>query len=172
MEGTQRCGVIALLLWGVGALGAVSAEEKRAGLDWWSFQAVERPDVPAVNGARPLGAIDAFVRARLEWEGLKPAGEADRRTLIRRLHFDLTGLSPTAAEIEKFEANDAQEVVVWCADQQDPDRFILFEIYRDAEALGANAGADWFAAYMQAAMPLLAGEPEVTMATPMWSTGV
>ena len=42
----------------------------------------------------------------------------------------------------------------------------------DAEALGANAGADWFAEYMQAAMPLLAGEPQVTMATPLWSTGI
>ena len=72
----------------------------------------------------------------------------------------------------RAQANDAQEVVVWCADQQDPDVFVLFELYRDAEALGANAGADWFAAYMQAAMPLLAGEPQVTMATPMWSTGV
>ena len=49
---------------------------------------------------------------------------------------------------------------------------MLFEVYRDAEALGANAGADWFAAYMQAAMPLLAGEPQVTMATPLWSTGI
>ena len=72
----------------------------------------------------------------------------------------------------RAEANEAQEVVVWCADQQDPDVFVLFELSRDAEALGANAGADWFAAYMAAAMPLLAGEPQVTMAAPMWSTGV
>lgn len=72
----------------------------------------------------------------------------------------------------RAEANEAQEVVVWCADQHDPDSFVLFELYRDAEALGANARADWFEAYMAAAMPLLAGEPQVTMATPMWSTGV
>ena len=72
----------------------------------------------------------------------------------------------------RAEANEAQQVVVWCADQQDPDRFVLFEIYRDAEALGANAGADWFAEYMQAAMPLLAGEPQVVMASPRWSTGI
>ena len=72
----------------------------------------------------------------------------------------------------RAEANADQEVVVWCADQEDPDRFVLFEIYSGPEALGVNAGADWFADYMQAAMPLLAGEPEVTMATPMWSTGV
>lgn len=72
----------------------------------------------------------------------------------------------------RAETNDAQEVVVWCADQQDPDRFVLFEIYRDGAALGANAGADWFAAYMQQAMPLLAAEPTVVMASPLWSTGV
>ena len=72
----------------------------------------------------------------------------------------------------RAEANDAQEVVVWCADQQDPDRFVLFEIYSDPEALGANAVAGWFADYMEKAMPLLAGEPVVTMADPLWSTGI
>ena len=72
----------------------------------------------------------------------------------------------------RAEANEAQEVVVWCADQQDPDRFHLFEIYRDEAALGANAQADWFAEYLQAAMPLLAGEPTVAMAEPRWSTGL
>ena len=72
----------------------------------------------------------------------------------------------------RAEANEGQEVVVWCADQQDDDAFTLFEIYRDAETLGANAGAEWFTAYLQAAMPLLAGEPQVTMAEPRWSTGL
>lgn len=72
----------------------------------------------------------------------------------------------------RAEANDGQEVVVWCADQQDPDRFHLFEIYRDEAALGANAQAEWFAEYLQAAMPLLAGEPTVAMAEPRWSTGL
>ena len=72
----------------------------------------------------------------------------------------------------RAEANQAQEVVVWCADQQDPDTFVLFEIYRDSDALGANASSEWFAAYMADAMPLLAGEPEVIMAEPRWSTGL
>ncbi len=74
-------------------------------------------------------------------------------------------LAPRAA------ANDAQEVVVWCADEQDPDTFHLFEIYRDMAALGANAQADWFAAYLAEAGPLLAGEPQVRMAAPRWSKG-
>lgn len=72
----------------------------------------------------------------------------------------------------RAEANDSQELVVWCADQQNPDVFVLFEIYSDPSALGANAGADWFTAYMEQAMPLLAGEPVVTMAQPLWSTGL
>lgn len=46
--------------------------------------------------------IDAFVRAKLEKEGLKPAGQADRSTLTRRVYFDLTGLPPTPDEIQSF----------------------------------------------------------------------
>ena len=68
--------------------------------------------------------------------------------------------------------NDAQEVVVWCADQHDPDTFYLFEVYGDPSAMGANASAPWFAEYMAKAGPLLAGEPEVGMADPMWSKGI
>lgn len=72
----------------------------------------------------------------------------------------------------RAEANEAQEVVVWCNDATDTDAFYLFEIYRDKEAFGANAQASWFADYMAAAGPLLAAEPEVVMATPVWATGV
>ncbi len=72
----------------------------------------------------------------------------------------------------RAEANDAQEVVVWCDDSHDPDSFFLFEIYSSQEAMGANAQAPWFAEYMAAAGPLLAAEPEVTMAVPVWSTGL
>ncbi|MEM7141518.1 MAG: antibiotic biosynthesis monooxygenase [Actinomycetota bacterium] len=72
----------------------------------------------------------------------------------------------------RAEANPGQEVVVWCADQQDEDVFHLFEIYADGETLGTNAQSDFFAEYMAAAMPLLAGEPTVAMAEPRWSTGV
>ncbi len=74
--------------------------------------------------------------------------------------------------VPRAEANEDQEVIVWCADQHDPDTFFLFEIYRDSAALGANAQSDWFADYMARVGPLLAGEPEVTMASPAWSKGV
>ena len=72
----------------------------------------------------------------------------------------------------RAEANENQEVVVWSEDQQNEDVFHLFELYRDAESFQANAGSEFFAAYMEKAMPLLAGEPEVRLVNPRWATGV
>jgi quinol monooxygenase YgiN len=95
---------------------------------------------------------------------IKTTTQPGKRADVARLYQEL--MAPRAVE------NEAQEVVVWCDDQQDPDTFYLFEIYRDAAALGANANADWFAAYMARVGPLLAGEPVITMATPAWSKGV
>ena len=69
----------------------------------WAFTAPVRPSLPPVKSRTWLrNGIDAFVLARLEQEGLKPAEEADRATLIRRVSFDLTGLPPTLQEIEDF----------------------------------------------------------------------
>jgi quinol monooxygenase YgiN len=95
---------------------------------------------------------------------IKTRTRAGKRDEVRRLYEER--LVPRAQQ------NDAQEVVVWCDDQHDPDTFYLFEIYRDAAAFGANAQSDWFADYMTRVGPLLAGEPEVSMATPGWSKGV
>ncbi|MCW5560200.1 MAG: DUF1549 domain-containing protein, partial [Verrucomicrobiae bacterium] len=64
----------------------------------WAYQAPARPQAP--DGP---AAIDFFVRRRLEAEGLSPAPEADRRTLLRRLHFDLTGLPPSPEAADAFE---------------------------------------------------------------------
>jgi len=69
----------------------------------WSFQPIRRPKPPAVKNAQWIrNPIDAFVLARLEKEGLAPSPEADRRTLLRRVSFDLRGVPPSPAEIEKF----------------------------------------------------------------------
>lgn len=82
----------------------------------WSFQAPVRPAVPAVRDQSWLrNPIDSFILARLEKEGLKPAAEADRDRLLRRVTFDLTGLPPTLAELNAFVADkspDAYEKVV------------------------------------------------------------
>ena len=69
----------------------------------WAWQPVDMVDPPAVaDEAWPRGAEDRFILARLEAEGLEPAPPVDRRTLIRRLSFDLRGLPPTPAEIARF----------------------------------------------------------------------
>ena len=80
------------------------ARPKSATNEWWSLQPLRRPSIPAV--VPPVSnPIDAFIVARLASEGMHPSPEADRRTLIRRLYFDLTGLPPTPEEIEGFIAD-------------------------------------------------------------------
>jgi mono/diheme cytochrome c family protein len=69
--------------------------------DWWSFKPIKKPDVP--GDANP---IDHFVRTKLKEKGLTPAPEADRRTLIRRLSFDLIGLPPSPQEVDAFVKSD------------------------------------------------------------------
>jgi len=86
------------------AFGAVGAEAS----DHWAFQPVTRPSVPAVSGAAwPSGALDHFVLAKLRENGMQPARRAGRRTLIRRVTLDLTGLPPTPGEVDAFVAADS-----------------------------------------------------------------
>ena len=69
----------------------------------WSLIPPKRPDLPVVRDATwGRGPIDRFILAKLEASGLRPAPEADRRTLARRLAFDLTGLPPEPAVVEAF----------------------------------------------------------------------
>ena len=80
----------------------------------WAYQPIVRPAVPATNPAA-ANPIDAFIQARLAREGLKPSPEADRRTLIRRVSLDLTGLLPSPVEVAAFQADrspNAYEKVV------------------------------------------------------------
>lgn len=80
---------------------------KRAGLDWWALQPLSRPPPPVVkNASWARHPIDRFVLARLEARGLAPSRDADRRTLIRRLSFDLVGLPPSPEEVEEFRTDD------------------------------------------------------------------
>ena len=86
----------------------VIQEVAKAGLDWWSFQPVHRPAVPVIPlGQLPSTAwshnpIDRFILSALVGKGLQPALPADRRTLIRRLSFDLLGLPPEPEAVEAF----------------------------------------------------------------------
>ena len=69
----------------------------------WAFKVPKQPIIPKVKEADWAHSdIDRFVLAKLEDKSLKPMGEADRRTLIRRLYFDLNGLPPTPQEVDSF----------------------------------------------------------------------
>ena len=76
------------------------------GAEWeehWVYELPERVELPTVqNSAWVRNPIDRFILGRLEAEGLETAEEADKRTLTRRLNFDLTGLLPQPAEVEQF----------------------------------------------------------------------
>ncbi len=75
-------------------------------LDWWSLKPLTKPGVPKSDRPNP---IDAFVRAKLADKGLKPSPAAGKRTLIRRLYFDLIGLPPTPEQIAAFENDPAPD---------------------------------------------------------------
>jgi cytochrome c553 len=70
--------------------------------DHWSFQPVRRPVPPAVPGAQARTEIDAFLLAAMRDKGLTPSGEADRRTLVRRLYLVMHGMPPTPEQTEAF----------------------------------------------------------------------
>jgi hypothetical protein len=89
--------------------GLQLADKRQFDLDWWSLRPLIRPDVPASESAWIRTPIDAFILAKLTEHELAPSPEADRRTLIRRLYFDLIGLPPPPEEVDAFVAdNDPQ----------------------------------------------------------------
>jgi Protein of unknown function (DUF1553)/Protein of unknown function (DUF1549)/Planctomycete cytochrome C len=91
-------------------LGAPDPREAPTAADetWWSLRPIARPTVPD-GGTWARSPIDAFLLARMRPQGLAPSPEADRRTLIRRVTFDLTGLPPTPEEVESFLADPAPD---------------------------------------------------------------
>ena len=86
--------------------GYVIRPEQRA---FWSFQPIGNPAIPTVKDASwPKTEIDRFILARLEKEGMTPAKPADRRTLLRRVSLDLTGLPPSPEEIDAFQKDSSE----------------------------------------------------------------
>src|SRR6185436_8777300 len=84
----------------------------------WSFQLPRTRPVPAVKNTRwPLTALDAFILAGLEQTGLSPAPSADKRTLVRRATYDLTGLPPTPSEIDAFVRDGAPDAFARVVDR-------------------------------------------------------
>jgi mono/diheme cytochrome c family protein len=96
--------------WPEHAPAMLSAQEQAAKTHW-AFQPIKNPAVPAVGAQKAVvkNEIDAFLLAKLEAQGLQMSPAVSRRTLIRRATFDLTGLPPTAAEIEAFEKDTAPD---------------------------------------------------------------
>lgn len=77
--------------------------ETTANVPWSFAPLVKAETLPVVeNTSWPKSRIDYFILAKIEAEGLNPAAAADGRSLLRRLHFDLTGLPPTMAETDEF----------------------------------------------------------------------
>src|SRR6185369_4304409 len=69
----------------------------------WAFNSVQESTPPAVkNAAWGATSIDPFILAKIEAKGLRPSPRAEKRTLLRRATFDLTGLPPTPAEMDDF----------------------------------------------------------------------
>ncbi len=111
----------------------------------WAYVPPRRPTVPAVaaGAAQPGNPIDAFIGAALARENLRPAPDADRATLIRRLSFDLTGLPPAPADVAAFVASRdpqayAQLVKKYLASPHYGERLALpwLDLVRYADTIG------------------------------------
>jgi hypothetical protein len=88
------------------------------GKTWWAFQKPVDHAPPAVtDGAWPRNDIDRFILGKLEAKHLKPAPQADRRTLIRRAYFDLIGLPPPADEVETFVRDESPDAYAKLVDK-------------------------------------------------------
>lgn len=92
-----------------------------SGAKWeghWAFITPEKPALPEVRQQTWIrNAIDAFILARLEQDGLKPGTEADKERLLRRVYFDLTGLPPSVSDIDAFLNDDSSGAYEKVVDQ-------------------------------------------------------
>ncbi len=92
-------------------IGGITIEDAKK---WWAFQPVRRPDVPKSTFASP---IDAFLGARLAGKKLSLSPAADKRTLLRRVTYDLTGLPPTWEELKAFEKDSSPDAFAKVVDR-------------------------------------------------------
>jgi mono/diheme cytochrome c family protein len=91
---------------------------RKANADHWAFKKVVAPTVPPVKGRRQVRtAVDHFLLAQLEARGLGFTRHADKRTLIRRATYDLTGLPPTPEEVAAFAADKSEDAFARLVDR-------------------------------------------------------
>jgi hypothetical protein len=149
--------------------GGVSEEDK----EYWAFQPLAQVAVPDIanspQASRALTPIDAFIIQQLDTHELALAPEADRRTLIRRLYFDLIGVPPSVAEVESFLTSDDPQAYEKMVDRLlDDTRYgekwarHWLDLVRYAESDGFNQDAarptaylyrDWVIAAFNSDMP-------------------
>ena len=126
-----------------------------AGRQFWAFRPVEHHQRPEVSdNSWPKSDVDAFVLRKLETAGLKPAVDADRRTLIRRLYFDLIGLPPSPEEVTTFVADTSDNAVDTVVDRLlDSPQFGVhwgrhwLDVARYADSNGADFNATFHNAW-------------------------
>jgi quinol monooxygenase YgiN len=124
----------------IGGDGPVRTPKKRISIFRW----IARPRLDLYR--RSVSELAVMISGRAQ-----PA----KRDEVRRLFA--AHLAPHAI------ANPSQPIVVWCGGNGDPDAFYLWEVYTDPAAMEANGRAAWFAQYMEAVGPLLAGQPDVDL---------
>ncbi len=112
---------------------AESTIDLEQGRGYWAFQAPVKASLPAVRDQEwPRGAIDQYILAGLEARGLRPVADANREDLLRRVSLDLTGLPPTADEIEAF-----------LADASDGAFRAVVDRLLESEGFGERWGRHW-----------------------------
>lgn len=117
----------------VAAVQAKSAIDWDKAREWWSLRPLQMPQPPKMKDhAWPTNDIDRFVLARMEEAGLKPARDADKRVLIRRATFDLTGLPPSPQEVSAFLADNSDDAFAKVIDR-----------LLDSPAYGERWGRHW-----------------------------
>lgn len=125
MVSNRLCQIVRRVLWS-GLLAAFAsraastapAQTFEAARRHWSFQPLRDVAIPAVRQSdRVQTPVDAFLLRRLEDKGLGFAAPADRRTLLRRISFDLTGLPPTSDAMAEFEADTTGDALERCVDR-------------------------------------------------------
>ena len=107
--------------------------DTKKGREHWAFKKPEKQEPPTVKKTDwPKSDIDKFTLADMESKGLTPVGDADRRTLIRRIAFDLTGLPPSPDEINAFLTDTSPNAVK-----------NVIEQYLDSPRFGERWGRHW-----------------------------
>jgi hypothetical protein len=114
-------GVVAismLMAWPCISLRAAPGQSFEDARKHWAYQPIQNPTPPKVrNGKRAQSPVDAFLLAKLEEKNLTFSPPADKRTLLRRVYYDLIGLPPTFEEIQTFERDRSRNAFAKVVDQ-------------------------------------------------------